>query len=398
MNKLTLDCVEIKGKRALVRVDFNVPMEEGRITDDARIVASLPTIKKLISGGAIVTLASHLGRPKGKPEPGLSLKPVAEHLQELLGKPVKFISDCVGEPVAKALKNAKPGDVFMLENLRFHPEEEKNDLNFAKELAKPFDLFVNDAFAVSHRAHASVVGVTKYINLSVAGYLVQKEIEYLGKLLEEPPRPFVAIVGGAKISTKIGVLKNLLDKVDKLLIGGGMAYTFFSALGLEVGNSIVESELTDVAMEIWTLSEEMRGKMLLPVDVLVVKEISPDSPAKTVSYDSIPPDWTGVDIGQATIQLYTDEILSAKTVFMNGPMGIFEIDKFAEGTRGVLEAMAEVASRGDIAVVGGGDSASSAKQLGFADQMSHVSTGGGASLEFLEGKTLPGIEALTNKS
>ncbi len=397
MRKMTIDDVKFKGKRVLVRVDYNVPMEDGRITDDTRIVATLPTLKKLLSDGASVVLMSHLGRPKGKVVPELSLKPVAERLSELLGKKVRFLPDCVGPEVEKVTKSLNPGEVVMLENLRFHKGETDNDPEFAKQLAKHGDAYVNDAFAVCHRAHASVVGVPKILQPACAGYLVAKEVKYLGTLLENPPRPFVAVVGGAKVSTKINVLENLLPRVDKLLIGGGMCYTFFAALGLDIGKSIVEEDMLDVAMKTWLKSEETGGKMMLPVDILVADQMDEDANVKTVPYDRIPPDAIGVDIGQSTIQLYQGAILEAKSVFLNGPMGVFEIDRFAEGTRAVLETMAEVAQRGDIAVVGGGDSAAAAKKFGLADQMTHVSTGGGASLKFMEGKELPGIAALTDK-
>ncbi len=397
MRKMTIDDVNFKGKRALVRVDYNVPMEEGKITDDTRIVATLPTLKKLLSDGAAVVLMSHMGRPKGKVVPELSLKPVAERLAQLLGKDVKFLPDCVGEDIEKQTASLKPGEVVLLENLRFHEGETKNDPEFAKQLAKHGDIYVNDAFATCHRAHASVVGVPKILQPACAGYLVEKEIKYLGMLLENPPRPFVAVVGGAKVSTKIAVLENLLPRVDKLLIGGGMSYTFFAALGLEIGNSLVEEDMLDVAMKIWLKSEETGGKMMLPVDILVADQLDPEAKTQTVPYDRIPPGYMGVDIGQSTIQLYQGVILDAASVFLNGPMGVFEIDKFSEGTRAILESMAEVAQRGDIAVVGGGDSAAAARKFGLAEKMTHVSTGGGASLEFMEGKELPGIAALTDK-
>ncbi len=397
MRKMTIDDVSARNKRVIVRVDYNVPLQEGVITDDTRIKATLPTLRKLLSQDASLVLMSHLGRPKGKVVPELSLRPVAERLSELLGKEVKFLPDCVGSEVQRETQSLQPGEVALLENLRFHIEEEKNDDGFAKELASHGELYVNDAFAASHRAHASIVGVPKYVQPAVAGYLMANEIKHLGLLLEDPPRPFVAIIGGAKVSTKIDVLQNLLPKVDKLLVGGGMAFTFFAALGLEIGNSLVEEDAVDVAMKIWMTSEEMGGKMMLPVDLLVVKDIEDDSsPVKTVPYDHIPPGWAGVDIGQGTVQLYSDVIMDAKSVFLNGPMGIFERERFAEGTRAIFEAMSEVAARGDIAVVGGGDSAAAAKALGFSNAMTHISTGGGASLEFMEGKELPGIAALTD--
>ncbi len=396
MRKMTVDDIDGKGKRILMRVDYNVPMRDGEITDDTRIVSTLPTIEHLLSRGAYIILMSHLGRPKGRIVPELSLAPVAKALQKHLDIPVKFIKNCIGKRTKDKLKNIKKDRIVLLENLRYHSGEEKNDPKFAKELSSYGDIFINDAFAVSHRSHASVVGVPKYLKPAAAGYLMAKEIKFLGQLLEDPPRPFVALIGGAKVSTKIAVLKNLLPKVDKLLIGGGMAFTFLAALGLDTGDSLVENDAIKTAMEIWLLSEEMGGKMMLPVDFLVAKEINDDAVVKTVEYDQIPANWKGIDIGQGTIQLYNEEILAAKSVFLNGPMGIFEVERFAEGTRAIFESMAEVSTRGDITVVGGGDSAAAAKMLNFSDKMTHISTGGGASLEFMEGKELPGIAVLDN--
>ena len=396
MRKMTVDDIDASNKRIVMRVDFNVPMQDGKIMDDTRIVSTLPTIEHLLSSGASLVLMSHLGRPKGKVVPELSLSPVAEALGEYLNMKVKFLPNCIGKRTKNALKNLEKHRVVLLENLRFHSEEEKNDPKFAKELSSYGDIYVNDAFSACHRAHASIVGIPQYIKPAVAGYLMANEIKFLGTLLENPPRPFVAIIGGAKVSTKIAVLKNLLPKVDKLLIGGGMAFTFLAALGLEIGDSLIEEDALKTAMEIWLISEQMGGKMMLPVDFLVAKEINNDTPVKTVEYDQIPQGWKGLDIGQGTIQLYTEEILAAKSVFLNGPMGIFEVERFAEGTRAIFESMAEIAARGNIAVVGGGDSASAAKSLGFGDKMTHISTGGGASLEFMEGKELPGIAALSD--
>ena len=396
MRKMTVDDIDASNKRIVMRVDFNVPMQDGKIMDDTRIVSTLPTIEHLLSSGASLVLLSHLGRPKGKVVPELSLSPVAEALGEYLNMKVKFLPNCIGKRTKNALKNLEKHRVVLLENLRFHSEEEKNDPKFAKELSSYGDIYVNDAFSACHRAHASIVGIPQYIKPAVAGYLMANEIKFLGTLLENPPRPFVAIIGGAKVSTKIAVLKNLLPKVDKLLIGGGMAFTFLAALGLEIGDSLIEEDALKTAMEIWLISEQMGGKMMLPVDFLVAKEINSDTPVKTVEYDQIPQGWKGLDIGQGTIQLYTEEILAAKSVFLNGPMGIFEVERFAEGTRAIFESMAEIAARGNIAVVGGGDSASAAKSLGFGDKMTHISTGGGASLEFMEGKELPGIAALSD--
>ncbi|RKZ33098.1 phosphoglycerate kinase [bacterium] len=396
MHKMTIDDVDFKGKRVLLRVDYNVPMEQGEITDDTRIRATLPTIKKLLNDGASLVIISHLGRPSGKVMKELSLRPVAKRLAELLEKNVEFLQNCVGKDITKRTKSLKPGEIVMLENLRFHPGEKANDENFSAQLAKHGDIYVNDAFAVCHRAHASVVGIPKILSPACAGYLIEKEIKYLGILLEDPPQPFIAIIGGAKVSTKIGVLENLLPRVDKLLIGGGMSFTFFSSLGLEIGKSLVEKEALTTAMKIWVKSEEKGGKMMLPVDVLVAESLDEDSPVKTVEYDRIPKNLMGVDIGQSTIQLYQGTILEAKTVFLNGPMGVFEVEKFSEGTKTILESMAELAQGGDIAVVGGGDSAAAVHKFNLADEMTHVSTGGGASLEFMEGKELPGIAALSD--
>jgi len=393
---MTIDDVDFKGKRVLLRVDYNVPMEQGEITDDTRIRATLPTIKKLLNDGASLVIISHLGRPSGKVMKELSLRPVAKRLAELLEKNVEFLQNCVGKDITKRTKSLKPGEIVMLENLRFHPGEKANDENFSAQLAKHGDIYVNDAFAVCHRAHASVVGIPKILSPACAGYLIEKEIKYLGILLEDPPQPFIAIIGGAKVSTKIGVLENLLPRVDKLLIGGGMSFTFFSSLGLEIGKSLVEKEALTTAMKIWVKSEEKGGKMMLPVDVLVAESLDEDSPVKTVEYDRIPKNLMGVDIGQSTIQLYQGTILEAKTVFLNGPMGVFEVEKFSEGTKTILESMAELAQGGDIAVVGGGDSAAAVHKFNLADEMTHVSTGGGASLEFMEGKELPGIAALSD--
>ena len=393
---MTIDDIKFKGKKALVRVDYNVPMENGEITDDTRIIATLPTLHKLLDDGASLILMSHLGRPGGKVVSELSLRPVAKRLSEILEKKVEFINDCIGTKVKKRIDALKPGEIILLENLRFHPGEEKNSKNFAQKLASYGDVYVNDAFAVSHRKHASVVGVPAILRPACAGYLINKEIKYLGVLLENPPRPFVAIIGGAKVSTKIAVLENLLPKVDRLLIAGGMAFTFFATLGLEVGKSLVEKDALDIAMQIWVKSEEMGGKMMLPVDVLVAKDIDDETTVKTVEYDRIPKNWIGVDVGQSTIQLYNSALLDAKSVFLNGPMGIFEIEKFSEGTKAILETMAEITQQGSMTVLGGGDSAAAAKRFGFADSMTHISTGGGASLKFMEGKELPGIAALTD--
>lgn len=397
MNKLTIDKIELKGKRVLVRVDFNVPLDENLIiTDDTRIVESLPTIKKIISAGGKAILMSHLGRPKGGPNPKYSLKPTAKRLSELLGKEVKLAPDCIGDEVKAMVSQMKDGDVLILENVRFHPEEEKNDPEFAKQLAELGDVYINDAFGSAHRAHASTEGVTKFIKVCAAGYLMQKELEYLGTAVSNPKRPYVAILGGAKISGKIDVINNLLDKVDTLIIGGGMAFTFFKAQGKEIGKSLLEEEKIELAKEVLQKVKNSGVKFLLPVDVVVASEFNNDSPAEVVSVDSIPSDKMGLDIGPETIKLFKEEILKAKTVVWNGPMGVFEFDNFAKGTFAIAEALAEVTSKGVVTVVGGGDSAAAIAKAGLKDKVSHVSTGGGASLEFLEGKILPGVAALND--
>jgi len=398
MNKKTIEDIDVGGKRVLVRVDFNVPQDEtGKITDDRRIRAALPTIQYLINQGAKVILASHLGRPKGKPEDRekFTLKPVAERLSELLGKPVPLAPDCVGPEVEKMVQAMKDGDVLLLENVRFHPEEEKNDPEFAKQLASLAEVYVNDAFGTAHRAHASTEGVTKYLP-GVAGYLMQKEIEYLGGALANPKRPFIAVLGGAKVKDKIPVIENLVSRVDKLIIGGGMAYTFLKAQGKEIGQSLLDADSLDFCREMLAKAGD---KILLPVDVVVADgnpfEKGPDAvQTKVVSVDAIPADWQGVDIGPETQKLFAEAVKGAGTVVWNGPMGIFEFEKFAVGTRAMAQALAD---SGAVTIVGGGDSAAAVEQLGFADKMTHISTGGGASLEFLEGKVLPGVAALQDK-
>ena len=379
-------------------MDFNVPLDDNlNITDDIRITSSLPTIKKIISDGGMAILMSHLGRPKGKPNPKYSLKPVAERLSQLLGKNVKLAPDCIGDQV-KALVNAmKPGDVILLENLRFHEEEEKNDPAFAKQLAELGDVYVNDAFGSAHRAHASTEGLTKFISVSVAGYLMQKELDYLGGAIDNPKRPYLAILGGAKISGKIDVIMNLFSKVDSMIIGGGMAYTFYKAEGKEIGTSLLEAEKIDVAKQVLEKAKTSKMKLLFPVDVVVAKEFDNDSPSEVVSIDKMPSDKMGLDIGPESIKLFKEEILKSKTIVWNGPMGVFEMDNFAKGTNAVAEALVEATGKGAITVIGGGDSAAAIAKAGLADKVSHVSTGGGASLEFLEGKILPGVAALTDK-
>lgn len=397
MNKLTIDKVDLKGKRVLVRVDFNVPLDENlNITDDTRIVESLPTIKKIIAEGGKAILMSHLGRPKGGPNPKYSLKPTAKRLSELLGKEIKLAPDCIGEEVKAMVNQMQNGDVLILENVRFHPEEEKNDPEFARQLAELGDVYINDAFGSAHRAHASTEGITKFIKINAAGYLMQKELEYLGTAVTNPKRPYTAILGGAKISGKIDVINNLLDKVDTLIIGGGMAFTFFKAQGKEIGKSLLEEEKIELAKEVLEKVKTSGVKFLLPVDVVVASEFKDDSPASIVNVDSVPSDKMGLDIGPETIKLFREEILKSKTVVWNGPMGVFEFDSFAKGTFAIAEALAEATSNGSITVIGGGDSAAAIAKANLKDKVSHVSTGGGASLEFLEGKILPGVAALND--
>jgi len=389
--KKSIRDVNPEGKRVLVRVDFNVPLdEEGRITDDRRIEASLATIRYLIERGAKTILVSHLGRPKGVDEK-LRMDAVARRLEQLLGQPVRKLDDCVGSEVEAAVQAMKPGDVILLENVRFHPEEEKNDPGFAKQLASPAEMYVNDAFGTAHRAHASTEGVTHYLSPCVAGLLMHREIEVMGAALSNPERPFVAILGGAKVSDKIPVIENLITKVGTLLLGGGMAYTFFKAQGKQIGTSLCDDESLDLCREILAKAKQAGIRLDLPSDVVVVPELKAEAPAQVVPVDKIPKDQMGVDIGPATRKAFADVILEAKTVIWNGPMGVFELEPFAAGTRAVAEAMA---LSNATTIVGGGDSAAALEQLGYADRMTHVSTGGGASLEFLEGKELPGVAAL----
>ncbi len=398
MNKKTVEDIEVKGKRVLVRVDFNVPQDATlAITDDRRIKSAIPTIEYLATHGAKVILVSHLGRPKGKPEDAvkLTLKPIAERLSELLGKNVVLAPDCVGPEVEGLVAKLVDGDILLLENVRFHPEEEQNNPEFARKLASIADLFVNDAFGTAHRAHASTEGVTKYIP-GVAGYLMQREIDYLSGALTNPKRPFISILGGKKVVDKIGVIECLVDKVDKLIIGGGMAYTFLKAQGLEIGDSLLDESSLEFCREVLATKSE---KILLPTDVVVVDanpfdNADTDVHSKVVSINEIPAGWEGVDIGPETRIKFAEVIKTAGTVVWNGPMGIFEFDRFAVGTRAVAQALAD---SGSISIVGGGDSAAAVEQLGFADKISHISTGGGASLEFLEGKALPGLVALQDK-
>lgn len=396
LNKKSVDDLNVKGKRVLVRCDFNVPLQDGVITDENRIVAALPTIKKLISDGGKVILCSHLGKPK-EPSPEFSLAPVAVRLSEKLGQEVLFAADdeVVGPNAKAAVAAMKDGDVVLLQNTRFRKEETKNEDNFSQELASLADVYVNDAFGSSHRAHCSTVGVTKYVKESAVGYLMEKEINYLGNAVNNPVRPFVAILGGAKVSDKINVINNLLDKVDTLIIGGGMAYTFFKAQGYEIGKSILEEDKMDYALDMIKKAEEKGVKFLLPVDTVVAKEFGPGKPHHTVSSHEIPADEEGFDIGEETRKLYADAVKDAKTVVWNGPMGVFEIPEYAEGTKAVAQALADLTDA--TTIIGGGDSAAAVNQMGFGDKMSHISTGGGASLEFLEGKKLPGVEAVQDK-
>jgi len=396
LNKKSVDDINVKGLRVLVRCDFNVPLQEGKITDDTRLVAALPTIKKLINDGGKVILCSHLGKPKGEPKPELSLAPVATALEALLGQKVTFAADAtvVGDNAKAAVAAMNDGDVVLLENTRYRAEETKNGEAFSKELASLCDVFVNDAFGTAHRAHCSNVGVTQYVDTAVVGYLMQKEIDFLGNAVNNPVRPFVAILGGSKVSSKISVINNLLDKVDTLIIGGGMAYTFMKAQGYEVGKSLLEADYLDYANEMLAKAEKNGVKLLLPVDTVVAKEFSNDAPFHTVGLGEIAADEEGLDIGEKTCALYAEAIKSAKTVVWNGPMGVFEMSNFAKGTIAVAEALANIDA---TTIIGGGDSAAAVNQLGFGDKMSHISTGGGASLEFLEGKELPGVAAANDK-
>lgn len=395
-NKKTVEDVDVAGKRVLVRVDFNVPQEEtGAITDDRRIRAALPTIQYLVGKGARVILASHLGRPKGGPTPKFSLKPVAERLAQLLGQPVPLAPDSIGPEVQTLVDGLKDGDVLLLENVRFYPEEEKNDPEYAAKLAALAEVYVNDAFGTAHRAHASTEGVAHHLP-AVAGYLLKKELDYLGSTVENPERPFVAILGGAKVKDKIPVIESLLPKVDTLIVVGGMAYTFFKAQGLEIGKSLLDTNSLEFVKKV---QAEAGDKLMLPVDVIVT-DGNPfdggdaDLNTKVVSVREIPADWEGADIGPATLKAITAVLQGAKTVIWNGPAGIFEFAKFAEGTKGIAQALADSSA---TTIVGGGDSAAAVEKMGFADQMTHISTGGGASLEFLEGKELPGVAALQDK-
>jgi len=395
LNKKNIDNLAVKGKRVLVRCDFNVPLDGDRITDDARIVAALPTIKKLMADGGRLILCSHLGKPKG-PDEKFTLSPVADRLSGLLGVTVDFPKDdnVVGPVVRSAVENMRDGDVILLENTRFRAEETKNEETFSKELASIADVFVIDAFGSAHRAHCSTVGVTQFVKESAVGYLMEKEISFLGNAVFAPVRPFVAILGGAKVSDKIAVIDNLLTKVDTLIIGGGMAYTFIAAQGHDVGKSLLEADRIEYAKEMIEKAKEKGVKLLLPVDTVVVREFKNDTPFKTVPSSEIAADWMGVDIGEQTREIFTNALKDAKTVVWNGPMGVFEFENFAKGTIAVAEALTKVDG---TTIIGGGDSAAAVNLLGFGDKMSHISTGGGASLEFLEGKELPGVVAVQDR-
>ena len=396
LNKKSVDDINVKGQKVLVRCDFNVPLQDGKITDENRLVAALPTIKKLIADGGKVILCSHLGKPKGEPKPELSLAPVAVRLSELLGQEVKFAADpeVVGPNAKAAVAEMKDGDVVLLENTRYRAEETKNEDKFSEELASLCDVFVNDAFGTAHRAHCSNVGVTKYVKTAVVGYLMQKEIDFLGNAVNNPERPFVAILGGAKVSSKISVINNLLDKVDTLIIGGGMAYTFAKAEGGTIGVSLCEDDYLQYALDMKKKAAEKGVKLLLPVDNRIGDEFSNDCNMKVVPCGQIPDGWEGLDIGPETEKLFADAVKDAKTVVWNGPMGCFEMPNFAHGTAAVAKALAETDA---TTIIGGGDSAAAVNILGFGDKMTHISTGGGASLEFLEGKELPGVAAANDK-
>jgi phosphoglycerate kinase len=397
MNKLTIRDLDAAGKRVFVRVDFNVPLEDGKITDDSRIVAALPTIRALLAQGAIVILASHLGRPDGKVQDSMRLRPVAERLSQLLKMPVPVTGDALGAGTEDAIKRLKPGECILLENLRFHAEEEKNDPAFAKALASYADVYVNDAFGTAHRAHASTEGITHYLP-AYAGLLMEKEIEFLGKLMENPERPFAAIIGGAKVSGKIKVLRNLVDKVDVLVIGGGMANTFLLAQGKQVGKSLVEPDRVEDARAIMESAAAHGTKIVLPSDVVVAKEVTRGSEYKTVPSDKVPASWNIVDIGKTSLDAMRKALEPVKTVFWNGPLGVFEIPTFSVGTKEIARFLAGRAQAGATVVVGGGDSVAAVEQQGLADKMTHISTGGGASLEFLEGKELPGVAVLLDRA
>lgn len=398
MRKKTLRDVELKGKKVLMRVDFNTPLtKDGDVDDDTRIRAALPSINYIAEHGASLVLMSHLGRPKGKRVPSMSLKVVAYRLAELVHHPIRFAEDCTGDQALEMASALAPGEILLLENLRFYDEETSNNPEFARKLSMYGDIYVNDAFGTAHRAHASTEGVTRYFDERVAGMLMEKEIETLDGMRTDPERPFVAVLGGAKVSGKIGLIRNLLEKVDRILVGGGMAFTFFKALGLEIGDSLLDETYLDMCRE--TMGKAGSGsekRIFLPVDCIVAKEIDNDAEHKTVSTGDIPEGWAGVDIGRKTIEVFRGEIMKAGTIFWNGPMGIFEMSNYAEGTRGIARAIVDATANGAVSIVGGGDSVSALGRLHLKDRVTHVSTGGGASLELLEGKALPGVEALSD--
>lgn len=394
MNKKTVKDIDVKGKKVLVRCDFNVPQDEnGNITDNRRIVSSLETIRYLLEKGAKVILCSHLGRPKGEIKKEFSLAPVAKELSKLLGKEVKLAEDIIGESAKSLTANMQEGDIVLLENVRFDAREEKNDPEFAKEMAALAEIYVNDAFGTSHRAHATTAGVADYLP-AVSGFLIEKELDFMGNALENPQRPFIAILGGKKVSDKIGVINSLLEKVDTLIIGGAMAYTFFKAQGYNVGDSICESDKLDLALELMEKAKQKGVKLMLPVDTKIGKEFEKDTESKTVKCTQIPDGWEGFDIGEETIKIYQEELKNAKTIVWNGPLGLFEFEQFAIGTNEIAKTLANVDA---VTIIGGGDSAAAIEKIGLSDKMTHISTGGGASLEFLEGKKLPGIECLQDK-
>ena len=398
MNKLTIQDLQLRGKRVFIRVDFNVPLKDGVVMDDTRIRETLPTLKLAIEKGGRLVLASHLGRPKGGPDANYSLKPAAKRLEELLGRPVAFAADCVGADAEAKSKALNDGDVVVLENVRFHPQEEKNDEAFSKQLAALCDgVFVCDAFGSAHRAHASVVGITRFVMQAAAGLLMEKEIAYIGRAISNPTRPFVAILGGAKVSDKIEVVANLMKIADAMLVGGGMAYTFLKAQGLAVGKSLVEEDKIDLAKKILADAKQKNFKLLLPVDNVIAPEFKADARAKVVDSNAMPADQMGLDIGPRTAEAYKAEIAKAKTIVWNGPMGVFEMPAFAKGTLEIAKAVAAATGAGATSIIGGGDSVAAVHQSGVAKQISHISTGGGASLEYLGGRKLPGVEALTNK-
>jgi phosphoglycerate kinase len=398
MNKLTINDLDLRGKRLFIRADFNVPLKDAVVTDDTRIRETLPTLRIAIQKGARLVLASHLGRPKGGPDLKYSLRPAATKLEELLGNPVAFALDCVGPGAEGQSKALRDGEVLVLENVRFHPEEERNDEAFSKQLAALCDgIFVCDAFGSAHRAHASVVGITRFVKQAAAGLLMEKELAYLGKAVTNPTRPFVAILGGAKVSDKIEVVENLMKISDAMLIGGGMAYTFLKAEGQPIGKSLVENDKLDLAKRLRSEAQQNKFGLLLPVDHVVGAEFKPDTATQTVSVSATPDGWMGLDIGPKTIETYRQKIASAKTIVWNGPMGVFEMPAFAKGTLEIAKAVAAATTAGATSIVGGGDSVAAVHQSGVSNQISHISTGGGASLEFLGGRKLPGVEALTDK-